>query len=116
MRIIKQKVTMKLNNLFVVVLCTILIGCSGGPSQECKRVKELVSHKISVGSSEESVLAFYKSQQWELHVLHFENLGYLYSHTFFDKTDDKHSVLVEIWVSEEKKIKSYRVFDAYTSL
>jgi hypothetical protein len=93
----------------------LLLGCAARVSKESKRLTELVSKNVTVGASEETVLRFFNSQAWKPKITRVTNYGDLYSLTFFDDADKGHSVIVEVWI-KEGKVKSFRIFDAYTAL
>ena len=87
------------------------------PSSACSRLRELFAKEIHSGMSQADYLAFCSSRGWKTPT--YDKLDNRYIKLIpVSKGDDgqRHSVVITVWLTEERKVKSYEIHDSYTGL
>ena len=104
---------MKKASVLAFVLLMLLISCGATCSKECSRLKETFSAHVSVGTTEEILLKFYRDQNWAPSFNRFENIYLL---RIPISNQDQHVVMIEVRMTQDKTVKSFKIFDAYTRI
>lgn len=86
------------------------------PTKESRQLRELFAKEVSVGMSEADYLAFCRSHNWSPSYNKWENRYVLRIPVSREDDGKRHSIMIDAWLTDDRKVKSYNIEDSYTGL
>lgn len=109
-----------IRSMLPVLAVFLVAGCMSilypSPTKECLRLRELFAKEVPVGMPEAELLSFCRIHNWKPSYNKYEN-RYV-ERIPVSKGDDGHfhSIMIDVWLTEDRKVKSFDIMDVYTGL